>query len=64
MQVDNFGNNRREDDAKGQLILKFPFGVIKSPKKPTNFFPEFLSLKRGQIKNIRALYTTNWRILF
>ena len=28
--------------AKGQLILKCPFGVIKSSKKPTNFFPGFL----------------------
>ena len=27
---------------KGQLILKCPFGVFKSPKKPTNFFPGFL----------------------
>ena len=28
---------------KGQLISKCPFGVFKSPKKPTNFFPGFLS---------------------
>ena len=27
---------------KGQLILKCPFGVFKSSKKPTNFFPGFL----------------------
>ena len=27
---------------KGQLILKCPFGVFKSSKKPTKFFPEFL----------------------
>ena len=27
---------------KGQLILKCPFGVFKSPKKPTKFFPGFL----------------------
>ena len=28
--------------TKGQLILKCPFGVFKSPKKPTKIFPEFL----------------------
>ena len=28
--------------CKGQLISKCPFGVFKSPKKPTNFFPGFL----------------------
>ena len=28
--------------VKGQLILKCPFGVFKSPKKPTKFFPGFL----------------------
>ena len=46
--------------AKGQLISKCPFGVFKSCKKPTKFFPGFLPqpLKRGQIKKIRALYTT------
>ena len=46
--------------AKGQLISKWPFGVFKSCKKPTKFFPGFLPqpLKRGQIKKIRALYTT------
>jgi hypothetical protein len=27
---------------KGQLILKCPFGVFKSPKKSTKFFPGFL----------------------
>ena len=27
---------------KGQLILECPFGVFKSPKKPTNVFPGFL----------------------
>ena len=40
--------------TKGQLISKCPVGVIKSPKKPTKFFP-----KRGQIKKIRAPYTAN-----
>ena len=52
---------------KGQLISKCPFGVIKSPpQKPTKFLSGFLpySLKRGQIRKIRALYTTNWTILF
>ena len=29
--------------AKGQLISKCPFGVFKSPKKPTNIFSGFLS---------------------
>ena len=28
--------------TKGQLISKCPFGVLKSFKKPTNFFPGFL----------------------
>ena len=38
--------------TKGQLILKCPFGVFKSPKISTKFFPGFLPqpLKRGQIK--------------
>ena len=28
--------------SKGQLISKCPFGVFKSPKKPTKIFPGFL----------------------
>ena len=28
--------------CKGQLISKCSFGVFKSPKKPTKFFPGFL----------------------
>ena len=28
-------------NPKGQLILKCPFGVFKSSKKLTNFFPDF-----------------------
>ena len=42
---------------KGQLILKCPFGVFKSSKKTTKFFPGFLPqpLKRGQIKKIKAV---------
>ena len=36
--------------AKGQLILKCPFGVFKSPKKTTKF--------------LRTLYTTHWRIFY
>ena len=37
-----------------QLISKSPFGVFKSLKKPTKFFPGFLPqpLKRGQIKKV------------
>ena len=27
--------------GKGQLILKCPFGVFKSTKKPTNFYKDF-----------------------
>ena len=36
----------------GQLILKSPYGVFKSPKKPTIFFPGFLPwpLKRSNQK--------------
>ena len=61
-----YGFGRIISFYKGQLTLKCPFGVFKSSKKPTKFFPGFLPkpLKRGQIKKIRALYTTNWRILF
>ena len=28
--------------TKGQLISKCPYGVFKSPKKPTKIFPGFL----------------------
>ena len=35
-------------DVKGQLILKCPFGVFKSSKKPTNFFQDFCSKRLGQ----------------
>ena len=40
--------------TKGQLISKCPFGVFKSSKKPSKFFPGFLPqpLKRGQIKKV------------
>ena len=31
-----------EIGSKGQLISKCPFGVFKSTKKPTKFFPGFL----------------------
>ena len=31
-----------QDIGKGQLILKCPFGVLKSSKKPTKFFPGFM----------------------
>ena len=30
------------EGAKGQSISKCPFGVFKSSKKPTKFFPGFL----------------------
>ena len=45
--------------GKGQLILKCPFGIFKSSKKPTKFFIGFLPkpLKRCQIKkNKGTLY--------
>ena len=44
--------------TKGQLILKCPFGVFKSPKNPTKIFLGFLPLPLnwGQIKKIRALF--------
>ena len=36
-------NNKNDQlKGKGQLILKCPFGVFKSPKKLTIFFPGFL----------------------
>ena len=47
--------------AKGELISKCLFGVIVWTKTTTFFFSGFLPqpLKRGQIKNIKALYYTN-----
>jgi hypothetical protein len=42
---------------KGQLISKCPFGVQIDQKTNKKF------IKRGPIKRIRALYTTDW-ILF
>ena len=38
--------------VKGQLISKCPFGVFKSAKIFTKFFPGFLPLKRGKIKKV------------
>ena len=61
-QLKSFSKNYFKSISKGQLISKCPFGVFKSPKKPTNFFPGFLPW--GQIKKIRTLYTPNLRILF
>ena len=51
----------KETRTKGQLILKCPSDVFKSPKKPIKFFLGFPTYpkKRGQIKKIRALFTTN-----
>ena len=40
--------------AKGQLILKCPFGVFKSPKKPNEIFSRISALaskKRSNQKN-------------
>ena len=33
---------RGNESDKGQLISKYPLGVIKSSKKPTKFFPGVL----------------------
>ena len=58
---------------KGQLISKYPFGVFKSPEKPTKFFPGFLPspLKRGQTKKkgqfiplIEGFYFDSLTLLF
>ena len=51
--------------AKGQLILECSFGVFKSQKKKNEKFSMICALasKRGQMKKLRTLYTTNWRIL-
>ena len=46
---------------KGQLISNCSFGVFKSPIKQQNIFQDFCP---SQIKKIRALFTTNSRILF
>ena len=40
--------------SKGQLISKCPSGVFKSPKKPTNFFPEFLPLASKKRSNQKS----------
>jgi hypothetical protein len=37
---------------KGQLISKYPFGVLKSPQKPTIFISISALAKRGQIKKV------------
>ena len=39
--VGNRHPRRADKEFKGQLISKFPFGVFKSPKKPTIFFKDF-----------------------
>ena len=47
------------DGLKGQLILKYPFGVFKSSKKPTEFFSRNAALaskERSNQKNKGTLY--------
>ena len=42
-QVDQYGRPvPQQHSGKGHLISKCPFGVFKSPKKPTKYFPRFL----------------------
>ena len=43
---------------KGQLTLKCPFGVFKSPKRPTIFFQDFCPSpkERSNQKNKGTLY--------
>ena len=48
-----------EFNSEGQIISECLFAAIVSTKNPTNSFKEFLTLKRGQIKKIKALYFTN-----
>ena len=53
--------------AKGQLISKCPFDIMIWTKLSTKNSPGFLPypLKKScQLKKIRALYTSNWRIIF
>ena len=38
-------------DTKGRLILKCPFGVFKSPKKPTKFFQDFCPSLKKEVKS-------------
>ena len=44
--------------SKGQLILKCPFGVFKSPKKTKKFLSEFLPkpLKNNLLSGIKCPY--------
>ena len=41
--------------AKGQLILKWPFGVFKSSKKPTKKFLRFSALASKKRSNKKVL---------
>ena len=41
--------------AKGQLILKYPFGVFKSPKKTTEIFSRISALASKKRSNILSL---------
>ena len=54
-------NPKKFGFSKGQLILKCPFGVFKSPKKTNDFFSrisglDLASKKRSNEKNKGTLY--------
>ena len=51
--LSNIQNNTH---TKGQLILKCPFGVFKSPKKTNEIF--------YRISALASKKRSNWRILF
>ena len=63
----NFKRNMKSNNSKiknvfkGQIISKCPYEKIVCPKLATKKFPRFLPwpLRRGQIKKIKALYSTN-----
>ena len=55
MLVLDKGNKFKTD--KGQLILKCPFGVIKSPKKSTKFFFRISALASKKRLNQKTLCT-------
>ena len=41
----------KQTKCEGQLILKYPFGVFKSPKIPTKCYARFHSLKVRRSRN-------------
>jgi hypothetical protein len=45
---------RADGGGRGQLISKCPFGVFKSPKKPTKFFVRISALASKKRSNQKS----------